>query len=44
MRYLTLGSGRLLTDFQILCGLFELGYKIETIVACDSAYRSGFSP
>ena len=38
VRYVTLGSGLLLTDFEILCGLVERGFRIESIVAVDIAY------
>ena len=40
VRYVSIGCGRLLTDFEILCGLVEKGLPIESIVLCDTAYAS----
>ena len=30
VRYVTVGSGQLLTDFEILCGLVSAGLEIES--------------
>ena len=38
VRYVTLGAGSLLTDFEILLGLWSRGLAIESIVAVDEAY------
>jgi hypothetical protein len=38
VRYVTLGSGALLTDFEILLDLWSRGLTIESIVAIDMAY------
>lgn len=41
IRYVTLGSGGLLTDFEILCALQQQGAVIESIVAADTVYEPG---
>jgi hypothetical protein len=38
VRYVTLGCGQLLADFQILCGMKAAGLQIETIIAVDSQF------
>ena len=38
VRYVTVGSGQLLTDWEILSGLERRGLTIESIVAVDKAY------
>ena len=38
VRLVTLGAGALLTDFEILLGLWMRGHQIESIVAIDVAY------
>ena len=38
VRVVTIGSGALLTDFEILLGLWSRGLRIESIVAIDMAY------
>lgn len=38
VRAVTIGSGCLLTDFEIFLGLWEQGLVIQTIVAIDKAY------
>ena len=40
VRYVTLGSGLLLTDFEILCGLVDQGLRIGSVVAVDTEYRA----
>ena len=40
VRYVSIGCGKLLTDFEVLCGLQEKGLTIERIVLCDSIYPS----
>lgn len=39
VRYVSVGSGMLLTDFEILCGLQQKQLPIAEILVCDSAYR-----
>jgi hypothetical protein len=39
VRYVSIGCGRLLTDFEILCGLQEKGLAIESIILCDTEYK-----
>jgi len=39
VRYVSVGCGSLLTDFEILCGLQEKGLDIEHIALADSEYR-----
>lgn len=41
VRYLSVGSGGMLTDFEILCGLVERGLEIESITVADTVYRKG---
>jgi hypothetical protein len=41
VRYVSVGCGGLLTDFEILCGFVERGLSIESIVLCDTAYATG---
>lgn len=38
VRYVSVGCGKLLTDFEILCGLEEKGLTVESIVFVDRAY------
>lgn len=38
VRYVTVGSGSLLTDFEILCTLEGLGLSIESVVCIDLDY------
>ena len=38
VRYVSVGCGLLLTDFEILCGLQEKGLPIESIVFVDRCY------
>ena len=38
VRLVTLGAGALLTDFEILLGLWSRGLRIESVIAIDSAY------
>ena len=38
--YVSIGCGSLLTDFEILCGLCELGLAPATILLCDTVYSS----
>ena len=38
VRYVSVGCGQLLTDFEILCGLQEKGMEIGCILLCDTAY------
>ena len=38
MRYVTLGSGQLLSDFEILCSLHSAGLTIESITCVDGIY------
>ena len=44
VRYVSVGCGHLLTDFEILCGLQLKGLTIASIVLCDIAYRFCISP
>lgn len=39
VRYVTIGSGGLLTDFEILLDLWTRGLRIDSIVAIDTAYK-----
>ena len=39
VRYVSVGCGHLLTDFEILCGLELKGLRVESIVLCDTAYK-----
>ena len=41
VRYVTVGSGSLLTDFEILCALRASGLTIASIVAVDTCYDFG---
>ena len=38
LRYVTVGSGQLLSDFEILCALCEAGLTIGSVVAVDKHY------
>ena len=38
LRYVTVGSGSLLTDFEILCALDSLGVAIDSIICVDTCY------
>ena len=38
IRYVSIGCGSLLTDFEILCGLQERGLPIEAVTLCDTVY------
>ena len=38
MRYVSLGAGCCLTDFEILCRLSVSGFEIESVVLIDSTY------
>ena len=40
VRAVTLGSGELLTDFEILLGLWSRGVAIESVVAIDTSYKA----
>ena len=44
VRFVTIGAGNLLTDFEILLGLWQRGMTIESIVAIDSAYTNTNAP
>ncbi|KAL1503472.1 hypothetical protein AB1Y20_011956 [Prymnesium parvum] len=44
VRYVTVGSGLLLTDFEILCGLVERGVQVESVVAIDKCYERLLEP
>ena len=39
VRYVTVGCGLLLADFEILCGLVERGLTLECVVAIDRCYE-----
>lgn len=39
VRYMTVGCGQLLADFEIMCDLRSRGYTIESVVAVDTAYE-----
>ena len=41
LRMVTIGSGGLLTDFEILLDLWSQGVVIESVVAIDTAYAGG---
>lgn len=38
VRYVTIGSGSALTDFEILCALHEAGLRIESVICIDTCY------
>mmetsp|Transcript_14152 Transcript_14152/g.23547 ORF Transcript_14152/g.23547 Transcript_14152/m.23547 type:complete len:563 (-) Transcript_14152:205-1893(-) len=38
VRYVTVGSGQLLTDFEVLCALTEAGCTIDSVIAIDTCY------
>ena len=40
IRYVTVGSGQLLSDFLLLCALVDAGMTIESIIAVDRTYES----
>ena len=40
VRYVSVGCGRMLSDFEILCGLAERGFRIEHICVVDTEYRT----
>jgi hypothetical protein len=40
VHYVTLGSGQLLTDMEVLCGLVDAGLVIESILAVDKNYAA----
>ena len=41
IHYVTVGSGQLLTDFEILCDLWAAGFRVESIIAIDTQYEDG---
>lgn len=41
VRYVTVGSGSLLTDLEVLCALEHAGLVLESIVCIDTAYADG---
>ena len=43
VRYVSVGCGHLLTDFEILCGLELKGLRVESIVLCDTAYKDSIA-
>lgn len=42
VRYVSVGCGQLLTDFEVLCGLQEMGLAIESIIFVDRIYASSW--
>ena len=38
VRYVSLGSGLMLADFEILCGFEAAGYPIESAIFIDTEY------